>query len=126
MALGTALIVRGRREMLSHRTNRQISWLIFVALTCQVLFLANAPALSLDMPTVLTGLLFIWGFAVGCGVVTVEVRILPTAIAYAVAFVVCAGEPAHLPWIIPLSAVVLIGNMLYINRAIALAASKDG
>jgi hypothetical protein len=77
------------------------------------------------MRSVLTTLFLIWFMAVAYAVPTIELRILPTAISYMTAFVVCSFVPTLLPWALGVTGVVLLINTMAINLALARRASRE-
>jgi hypothetical protein len=114
-----------KQEMLEVRLYRYIALIVCVMFLTQLLWLIGAGALGVPMRSVLTTLFLIWFMAVAYAVPTIELRILPTAISYMTAFVVCSFVPTLLPWALGVTGVVLLINTMAINLALARRASRE-
>ncbi len=121
---GIALIMRVRQQMLHVKRNRYITWNVHAMLTVQLLWLAAATLKQYRVDHTITTLMLFWSLAIATAAITVETRILPTAVFYGLGFLLCTYEPAWLAWVLPLGAVCLITNMMIINISIARQAAE--
>ncbi len=115
----TVAVLYLRRDMLEVRLNRYISWILFAMFVAQILWLGGAAHLGVSMHVAELGLFLFWSMACATGAATVDVRVLPAAIVYALAFIACVLEPRWLPWAIGGSGWFILANTYVVNVAVA-------
>jgi len=123
--VAVALTLRVRREMLEVRLNRHIAWMVFAILTTQLMWLGMSMLQGRPVTDALTTLMLLWSLGLACAGIAVDLRILPTAIAYALGFAVCASDPSQLSWVLPAGSVIIVVNTLSINLIIARQIARE-
>ena len=123
--LAVGLVLRVRREMLEVRLNRFIAWIVFSILTAQLLWLGTGMLQGRSVTETLTTMMLMWALGLACAGVTVDLRILPTAIGYTLGFFVCTFDPSHLRWVLAAGAVLIVVNTLVVNYVIARQVARE-
>jgi eukaryotic-like serine/threonine-protein kinase len=117
--LGVVLVLRVRGEMLEVRLNSHMAWLVFAMLTAQLLWLGMGMLGHRPVADLLTTLLLLWGLTCGAAVVTIETRFVPTAVIYALGFVLSSYDAKWLPWSLTIGAAAVFATAMVINVTIA-------
>lgn len=123
--LAVGLVLRVRREMLEVRLNRFIAWIVFSILTAQLLWLGTGMLRGRSVPDTLTTMMLMWALGLACAGVTVDLRILPTAIGYALGFFLCSFDRGNLRWVLAAGAVLIVVNTLVVNFVIARQMARE-
>ena len=124
--VAVGLVLRVRREMLEVRLNRFIAWIVFAILTAQLLWLGTGMLKGRSVAETLTTMMLMWSLGLACAGITVDLRILPTAIGYALGFFLCSFDPSHLKWVLAAGAVLIVINTLTINLIITRQVAREG
>ena len=119
IAIGTALVLRRRQELLGTRVNRQITWVCLVAMLAQILVGVSGWLTAAPASDMLLFLLLAWAAVKSCGAVIIDRRFWPAALFDAAVYLVCSRQPQLLRYALGASALAVLVNMLVINRMIA-------
>ncbi len=113
--LAVIYFYRTRKVMWEVRLNRYNAGIICVGLLAQTITVSVTTIIGAPVTPMLTQLLLIWALTAACSAVVVDMRISPTAVVYALGFVICAADPAQLTWVLPTGALVTVLTSLGIN-----------
>ena len=113
--LSVGVIYRSRRVMWDVRLNRYNAAMAMVAQVAQLMVLGVASLNDQPASQVLIELLLPWAITAGCIAVAVDRRILPTAVAYLIGYVLCRFDPAWLTVVLPAGATVMVVVSTVIN-----------